>query len=290
MRRTGEHHLFIGLIYIPPRGSSSEQRSNSPPPFDVLQQVVADALAQNGFIVLAGDFNARTGSAAGTRTADFSGILDSSIQPRPEAHLSLPQRQSADSHTCAYGKTLLQLSEAADLHILNGRTADDADGHFTCRTAQGSSVVDYFLASAALLNPMPAMVVVVVGDKCAESDHCPLTLQMSLQGDPCNETEIRPQQSTTKSTVTIETIRFDTSKLQQYRSTLQHFSHSFFSVPPSQCCLASALQSCMVQAALLSFFDLVESPCTNQIRTVMMRSARVQECNSCLQEHRDRNA
>ncbi len=83
MRRTGEHHLFIGLIYIPPRGSSSEQQSNAPPAFDVLQQDVADALAQNGLIVLAGDFNARTGSAAGTCTADFSGILDSSIQPHP---------------------------------------------------------------------------------------------------------------------------------------------------------------------------------------------------------------
>ena len=71
------------------------------------------------------------------------GTLDSSIQPQPEAHLSLPQRQSAYSHTCAYGKTLLQLSEAIKLHILNGRKADDADGQFTCRTAQGSSVVKY---------------------------------------------------------------------------------------------------------------------------------------------------
>ena len=249
-QRTGEHHLFIGLIYIPPRGSSSEQQSDAPPAFDVLQQDVADALAQNGLIVLAGDFNARTGSAAGTCAADFSGILDSSIQSQPEAHLSLPQRQSADSHTCAYGKTLLQLSEAADLHILNGRTADHADGQFTCRTAQGSSVVDYFLASTVLLNPMPAM---VVGDKCAESDHCPLTLQMSLQAAPCNEAENRPQPSTTENTITIEKIRFDASKLQLYRSTLQHLLHPVFNASPSQCCLASALQSCIAQAALSSF-------------------------------------
>ncbi len=145
---------------------------------------------------------------------------------------------------------MLQLSEAAALHILNGRTADDADGWFTCRTAQGSSVVDYLLTSAARLSPMPAM---VVGDKCAESDHCPLTLQMSLQAAPCNETEIRPLMSTTESTVTIEKIRFDASKHQLYKYTLQHSLHPVFNASLSQCCLASALQSCIAQAALLSF-------------------------------------
>ncbi len=75
--------------------------------------------------------------------------------------------------------------------------------------------------------------------------HCRLPHAMKQRSDH------RP--STTKSTVTIEKIRFDASKLQLYRSTLQHLLHPVFSAPPSQCCLASALQSCIAQAALLSF-------------------------------------
>ncbi len=55
-----------------------------------------------------------------------------------------------------------------------------------------------------------------------------------------------------KSTVTIETIRFDASKLPLYRSILQHLLHLAVDAPLSQCCLASALQSCIAQAALLS--------------------------------------
>ena len=146
---------------------------------------------------------------------------------------------------------MLQLSEAADLHILNGRTADHADGQFTCRTAQGSSVVDYFLASTVLLNPMPAM---VVGDKCAESDHCPLTLQMSLQAAPCSEAENRPQPSTTENTVTIEKIRFDALQASAIQAVPFNISSIlYFNASPSQCCLASALQSCIAQAALSSF-------------------------------------
>ena len=54
----------------------------------------------------------------------------------------------------------------------------DANGGMTCRTAQGSSDVDYFLTSAALAETVQSM---AVNDQCAESDHCPLTLKMMLQ-------------------------------------------------------------------------------------------------------------
>ncbi len=108
MRQTGKYHFFTGLIYIPPRDSTSEQHSNAPPASNVPQQDGVDALAEYGLIVLVSYFNAWTGSAAGTCTEDFSDILDSSIPPRPETHLSLTQRKSADSHTCDYGKTWLR--------------------------------------------------------------------------------------------------------------------------------------------------------------------------------------
>ncbi len=105
-------------------------------------------------------------AAAGACTEDMSDIVDSSIQPRREAHLSLPQRRCADSHTCAYGKTLLQFGEAADEPMPNGRTAD---GHFACRLYSTKLKCSGLFPAQ---HPMPA---IVVGAKCAGSDHCPLT-------------------------------------------------------------------------------------------------------------------
>ena len=63
MQRNGEHHSYFGLIYIPPKGSSFEQNSNAPPAYGILQQDLADLLAHDGLAIMAGDFNARTGSA-----------------------------------------------------------------------------------------------------------------------------------------------------------------------------------------------------------------------------------
>ena len=112
-----------------------------------------------GWAIMAGDFNARTGSAGGVRQHEFSDVLDASCQLQSGSDQLLPPREPADSKTCAFGKCLLELSEASDLHILNGRTAGDADGHFTCYTAQGSSVVDYFLTSSSLLTSTASMTV-----------------------------------------------------------------------------------------------------------------------------------
>ena len=172
------------------------------------------------------------------------------LMPQSGSDQLLPPQQSADSKTCAFGKCLLELSEASDLYILNGRTAGDADGHFTCYTAQGSSVVDYFLTSSSLLTSTASM---TVGDKCVESDHCPLTLKMMLQATSCAEFPSTTQPSTISDSVNIEKIRYDASKIDLYRSTLQRLLNPVFDAPSSQCCLASALQSCIAQAALSSF-------------------------------------
>ena len=48
MQHTGEHHLYLGLVYISPKGSSFEQISNAPPAYDILQQDLADLLAKDG--------------------------------------------------------------------------------------------------------------------------------------------------------------------------------------------------------------------------------------------------
>ena len=172
------------------------------------------------------------------------------MQPQLDPLQSLPPQKSADPQICPLGRSLLELSEASDLHILNGRTPDDADGHFTCYTASGSSVVDYSLASSTLLHPMPSL---AVGEKCAESDHCPLNLKLTLQAASNTETLPKAEPSLKANSVAVEKMRYDSSKIGTCRSILQSLLYPVFIAPQSQCCLASALQCCIAQAALLSF-------------------------------------
>ncbi len=54
-------------------------------------------------------------------------------------------------------------------------------------------------------------------------------------------------------TVTIDKIKYDESKRDAYRENLLTLLDSLFIDPDPQCCLASALQSCIAQAALTSF-------------------------------------
>ena len=75
-----------------------------------------------------------------------------------------------------YGKQLLDLCQAARLRILNGRTGHNRKiGKFTCHRAHGSSVVDYVIASVALIPLIiPLILEFIVQELSFHSDHCPL--------------------------------------------------------------------------------------------------------------------
>ena len=250
MQHSVEGHLYIGLAYIAPKGSTFERCHDGLSPFDILQHDIAEASASGGFILLAGDLNAHTGCASEAHgEQDFSDILDASLLPDP-ASRSLPPRKSADLKICPFGKALLNLCDASDLCILNGRIAGDEAGKFTCCTAQGSSVVDYFIASAPLTAVIPSM---IVGDLCAESDHCPLSLRLVLQGPPIVTSIGRPPDQLLNSSVNLQKIKYDASKIDEYRETLSSLIAPVFTAPDPQCCLATALQSCIAKAALASF-------------------------------------
>ena len=200
--------------------------------------------------LMAGDFNARTGSASGRCLEDFNDVLDASLQPDPRPSHTMNSRISADNQpACAFGKTLLELCETCDLSILNGCAPGDTNGRMTCNTAQGSSVVDYFLTSGSLTKTVLSM---AVGDKCAESDHCPLTLELMLQD---SEPEDLTADNVDKAcpSVKIEKIRYDASKRDIYREKLLNLLAPVFTLRNRHCCLALALQSCIAEAALECF-------------------------------------
>ena len=109
-------------------------------------------LTQNDFIVLGGDFNARTGNEQ-----DIIDETDDEIEL-----LNLPQnykistikkhRCNKDQHKNSYGDKLIDLATSANLKILNGRTLGDLEGRYTYIGYNGLSTVDYVLASENMLS------------------------------------------------------------------------------------------------------------------------------------------
>ena len=78
----GTRHLRVGLVYLPPKRSTSEQRCDTQPNLEQLQQDVTGIAAYNGLVLLTKDFNARAGEAADLLDADIAGnLLDTTLQP-----------------------------------------------------------------------------------------------------------------------------------------------------------------------------------------------------------------
>ncbi|XP_077978677.1 uncharacterized protein LOC144434092 [Glandiceps talaboti] len=131
--------------------------------------VELQSLNPESYFILSGDFNARVG-----RDSDF--IFDDSVKYLPfdcdvysSDHLKVTQN-SKDHIVNEPGKTLLTICKNFGLHIVNGRLSDDKVGNVTCVTANGASVVDYFLTSYELFNNINYFNVMPKTD----SDHFPL--------------------------------------------------------------------------------------------------------------------
>ena len=61
------------------------------------------------------------------------------------------QRMSEDKIVNENGKQLLNMCKTDNLFIVNGRIGNDPKCDFTCHTARGQSVVDYFKVDGLLL-------------------------------------------------------------------------------------------------------------------------------------------
>jgi len=109
-----------------------------------------------GWVLSAGDFNARTQS----RNTGQGRVSEDTVRP---------SRQ---------GLRLLQLIEAVGLTIANGATAGATSGHYTFQGHNGKSVVDYFLLCPPLMQAATRLDVEhLPPHDCV--DHCVLRLTLS---------------------------------------------------------------------------------------------------------------
>ncbi|CAG2187584.1 unnamed protein product [Mytilus edulis] len=174
-KRSGGISIFVKSELRPE--NSSYTKSLQEDIFDLIEKDISK-YSDTGKILLAGDLNARTG----TQVLDFINN-DESLDNIPvfdkiSPDLNLPVRYSMDEVLSTRGKSLNEICIQSGLRILNGRTPGDFTGQLTCYTPNGSSVVDYFIASENLMeNILFFKVHKFLGEL---SDHCQISVMLKI--------------------------------------------------------------------------------------------------------------
>ena len=91
--------------------------------------------------------------------------------------------KSKDENYNRFGRSLIDLCCIYDIHVLNGRLFNDINGEITCTVNEGSSIVDYMVASSLLFE---SILHFQVGNEVF-SDHFPLKCTLTI-GHEVNRT------------------------------------------------------------------------------------------------------
>ena len=180
------HDLFIVNTYDSPPNSSykstQRKKGDESTTIDNLEDVLS--CIDSTYILLAGDFNARTGNESATTTSRTDDVVEDLIADTfiINSHpMTVNTRYSKDVVINDRGRKLLSFLSDSNMEILNGCTMGDITGDFTCHRYNGSSVVDYMLASHHLRQSIKQFNVVRF---TTFSDHCPTScvINSSIRG------------------------------------------------------------------------------------------------------------
>ena len=184
--------LFLAAVYLPPYGSKYGCRSPTALAeyFTLLGDEVAAALSTAGgaHVLLAGDFNAHTGSLPDS--ADHSALLQAALGDdsgecllpcaAPAAELAAaPRASSCGAAVCEQGRAFLHFCQATGMLIGNGRVQGDLHGS---PTFHSGAVLDYFALSPLLLQQ--ATTLQVLPPVPEYQQHRPLALELAPAAGP----------------------------------------------------------------------------------------------------------
>ena len=168
-----KYDLFICFIYIPP-SSSTLLRTGQALSFETLQSECAH-YEQTGWVLLCGDFNARTNDVNDfIENDEFDEYLPLDDNYLPDQYLD--KRLSKDTYPInANGTAFIEFCKSSGYRIMNGRVDKDNSCNFTCFANNGNSIVDY-----ALLRKENFCMVekLRVGELCELSDHSPIEISL----------------------------------------------------------------------------------------------------------------
>ena len=142
-----EKDLFICACYIPPVNSPYYDDD-----FLKLETEISQ-VSDKGIILLIGDLNARIANRSDfiENEDELCGTLQNILPDEYICDFNI-NRNSVDSVFNSQGQQLLDLCIASQLRVLNGRFIGDMLGNMTCYKPNGTSTVDYTLASVDLVN------------------------------------------------------------------------------------------------------------------------------------------
>ena len=172
-----QNDIILIFTYISPEGSSFYTNPN-----DNGIELLANKLVmisseyQDADFLLAGDFNARTKTLADYIVDDDTDFVFGEHTAYPADTFSIPRNNLDSDVSNAYGLSLIEMCSMFNIHILNGRLFNDLDGNYTCFANNGTSVVDYIIASTTLFSKFTNFGV----DNFDISDHMPIYCTLTL--------------------------------------------------------------------------------------------------------------
>ena len=137
-----------------------------------------NSLPQDVLFFMAGDLNARTGGSA-TISANNDQVIQQLIEGTFPLDVNAPKRNSKDATLNENGKRLIDFGCEWNLKILNGTTIGDLLGDWTCYRYNGTSVIDYMMASHSLQDHVSYFKVL---DLTEHSDHRPILCYIHAAG------------------------------------------------------------------------------------------------------------
>ena len=130
----GDHDIYVGTHYVSPTSAAADKTAK------LVESV--SAFQAKGYVLINGDFNARTGNQNDTISQDK---FDTDFDIEIEGNNS--KRNSQDKIVNKRGEEILDMCKSQNLYIANGRKIGDPFGSYTCLKWNGNSVVDYLLSS-----------------------------------------------------------------------------------------------------------------------------------------------
>ena len=159
--------IYVGTVYLTPYKNNNDSSKKI---LDLFEEILS--FQKKGEVILQGDFNARTNVDDDTITADKHDE-DAFMIPIESCSPNIQNRNSEDKVPADHrGRELLEMCKSLGLLILNGRKVGDLYGAYTSFQWNGSSVVDYVLASNSIYSSVSYF---KVGNYIPWlSDHCAL--------------------------------------------------------------------------------------------------------------------
>ena len=156
--------------------------------FDTLQSECAH-YERKGWVLLCGDFNARTNDVNDyIENDDLDDYLPIDDNYLPDQQID--KRLTKDKYpTNANGTAFIDFCKSSGYRIMNGRVDKNNSSNFTCFTSRGNSVVDYALLRQENFSMVDHM---SVGEICELSDHSPIEISIKSQNF-INELDTQPE-------------------------------------------------------------------------------------------------